>query len=105
LYKASAKLEYPAAQNNLGVIYENGMRLSFNACFQHFDSLGETGKPLMKEAYDMFCLAAARGLSTAINNKVPIRLLAILFVVYFNLVDVTLSFFLSIPFCCFFLVF
>jgi thiol-disulfide isomerase/thioredoxin len=53
LYKASAKLDYPAAQNNLGVIYENG----------------ETGKPLMKEAYDLFCLAAARGLSTAKNNK------------------------------------
>lgn len=53
LYQLAAKLEYPAAQNNLGVIYENG----------------ETGKVMIKEAHDLFCLAAAKGLNTARENK------------------------------------
>jgi TPR repeat protein len=58
LYQRSAKLGYPAAQNNLGVILEKG----------EID-----GKPDIKAAYEFFTKAADKGLSTGINNKTRLQ--------------------------------
>jgi len=58
LYAKSAKMGYPAAQNNLGVILEKG----------EID-----GKPDIKAAFKFFTKAANKGLSTGINNKTRLQ--------------------------------
>jgi len=58
LYQRSAKLGYPAAQNNLGVILEKG----------EID-----GRPDIKAAFEFFTKAADKGLSTGINNKTRLQ--------------------------------
>lgn len=58
LYRKAAKLGYPAAQNNLGVILEKG----------EID-----GQADIKEAFELFKKAAEKGLSTAINNKTRLQ--------------------------------
>jgi len=58
LYRISAKLGYPAAQNNLGVILEKG----------EID-----GRPDIKAAFEFFTQAAEKGLSTGKNNKTRLQ--------------------------------